>query len=306
MLRQVARWTLLAGLVLGGLAIVFLAGRGSRLPTVSEEQVRSAIAATVQREARQSFLVTGRLDVVATTSIENNRIFLPSLLRLNTGTARSTVRAPGRVYYGFDVRELTPDMIRMVDDSTIHVQLPPLRILAVEPQLERMEIDTDVSWTRSDETGRQVERRAIGHIQAALRAQGSAHLRDSSQPRVNTAEAVRVMLGLVDRAEAMFNHALQLDPESREAVSALVEPELRGHAYGFHRAADHAGAVVGPLVAWVLLSQMGVGVRTIFWLAAIPAVIAVVTLVVVAAPRGSRMRGERARPVRRPGGALRS
>ena len=200
MLRQVARWTLLAALVLGGLAIVFLAGRGSRLPTVSEEQVRSAITATVQREARQSFLVTGRLDVVATTSIENNRIFLPNLLRLNTGTARSTVRAPGRVYYGFDVRELTPDMIRMVDDSTIHVQLPPLRILAVEPQLERMEIDTDVSWTRSDETGRQVERRAIGHIQAALRAQGSAHLRDSSQPRVNTAEAVRAMIEPAVRA----------------------------------------------------------------------------------------------------------
>jgi MFS family permease len=67
----------------------------------------------------------------------------------------------------------------------------------------------------------------------------------------------------------------------RDALIAdSVEPELRGRAYGFHRAADHAGAVVGPLVAWVLMSQMGVGVRTIFWLAAIPAVIAVITLVV--------------------------
>lgn len=200
MLRTVARWALLAALILGAAAIVFLAGRGSRLPRVSEDQVRSAITATVQREARESFLVTGRLDLVATTSIENNKIFLPNLLDLNVGRARSTVRAPGRVFYGFDVRQLTPDMITMVDDSTIHVELPPIRVLAVEPLLNRMEIDTDVSWSRSDQVGREIERRAIAHIQAALRAQATAHLRDSSQPRINTAEAMRATLEPAVRA----------------------------------------------------------------------------------------------------------
>ena len=194
MLRTVARWALLAALILGAAAIIFLAGRGSRLPTVTEDQVRSAIAATVQREARQAFLVTGRLDIVATTTIENNKIFLPNLLGLNIGSARSTVRAPGRVFYGFDVRRLTPEMIHLVDDSTIHVELPPLQILAVEPVLGRMQIDTDVDWSRSDATAREVERRAITHLQAALRVQGNAHLRDSTQPRVNSAEALRHML----------------------------------------------------------------------------------------------------------------
>lgn len=170
------------------------------MPAVSEEQVRSAITATVQREARQSFLVTGRLDVTASTVIENNRIFLPRLLDLNVGSARSTVRAPGRVFYGFDAREITPEMITLVDDSTILVELPTIRTLAVEPQLERMEIETDVSWTRSDETGREVERRAIAALQPALRAQAAAHLRDSAQPRINTAEALRVMLEPTVRA----------------------------------------------------------------------------------------------------------
>src|SRR5688500_19948879 len=67
----------------------------------------------------------------------------------------------------------------------------------------------------------------------------------------------------------------------RDALIAdSVDPALRGRAFGFHRAADHAGAVIGPLVAYVLMSQMGIGVRTIFWLAAIPAAIAVVTLIV--------------------------
>ena len=75
----------------------------------------------------------------------------------------------------------------------------------------------------------------------------------------------------------------------RDALIAdSVDPSLRGRAFGFHRAADHAGAVVGPLIAYVLMSQMGVGVRAIFWLAAIPAALAVITLIVgVREPRPS-------------------
>ena len=67
----------------------------------------------------------------------------------------------------------------------------------------------------------------------------------------------------------------------RDALIAdSVDPALRGRAFGFHRAADHAGAVIGPLIVYVLMSQMGVAVRTIFWLAAIPAGIAVITLII--------------------------
>ena len=211
MLPRVARWALLAGAVVIGLTLVFLAGRGSRLPRVTEEQVRAAITATVQREAREAFLVTGRLDVVASTQIENNRIFLPGMLDLNVGSARSTVRAPGRVFYGIDARALTPDMITLIDDSTVHVELPVIRTLAVEPQLSRMEIDTDVSWTRSDETGREVERRAIAALQPALRAQADAHLRDSSQPRINTAEALRTMLEPTVRALGIERPTFRFD-----------------------------------------------------------------------------------------------
>ena len=211
MLPKIARWALAVALLVIVVVTIFLAGRGSRMPAISEDQVRSAVTATIQREARQTFLVTGRLDIVATTSIENNKIFLPNLLRLNIGSARSTVRAPGRVYYGFDVRRLTPDMIRLVDDSTIHVELPPLQVQAVEPLLDRMQIDTDVSWSRSDQTGREIERRAIAHLQAALRAQGNAHLRDSTQPRVNTAEALRHMLEPTVRALGIERPSFRFD-----------------------------------------------------------------------------------------------
>jgi MFS family permease len=49
-----------------------------------------------------------------------------------------------------------------------------------------------------------------------------------------------------------------------------VEPGQRGLAFGFHRAMDNAGAVVGPLVAAALLG-LGFELRTVFWCAAIPA-----------------------------------
>jgi MFS family permease len=78
------------------------------------------------------------------------------------------------------------------------------------------------------------------------------------------------------------------------ADSAL--PEVRGRAFGFHAAADNAGAVLGPLVAFFILRLHGVGVldtskhlspsdehamRNVFWLSAIPAAIAMVILIVV-------------------------
>ena len=67
----------------------------------------------------------------------------------------------------------------------------------------------------------------------------------------------------------------------RDALIAdSVEPAMRGRAFGFHRAADHLGAVVGPLVAYVLLSRLGLDLRTVFLIAAIPAAIAVITLIV--------------------------
>lgn len=65
----------------------------------------------------------------------------------------------------------------------------------------------------------------------------------------------------------------------RDALIADVTPtENRGAAYGLHRALDHFGAVLGPLVAAALLA-VGVGLRGVFLLAAIPAAIVIVVIV---------------------------
>jgi MFS family permease len=61
-------------------------------------------------------------------------------------------------------------------------------------------------------------------------------------------------------------------------VAEVVAREDRGRAFGFQRAMDHAGAMVGPLLASAALLVTN-DLRVVFALAAVPAVLAVTTLV---------------------------
>ena len=65
----------------------------------------------------------------------------------------------------------------------------------------------------------------------------------------------------------------------RDAMIADVTPkEQRGRAYGFHRALDHTGAIVGPLLALLLMQGLGFSLRATFYFAVIPGAIGVVML----------------------------
>lgn len=66
----------------------------------------------------------------------------------------------------------------------------------------------------------------------------------------------------------------------RDALIADSTPESsRGTAYGFHRAMDHAGAIVGPLLATVLLLVLHDRIASVFLLSFIPGTLAVLLLV---------------------------
>jgi MFS family permease len=65
----------------------------------------------------------------------------------------------------------------------------------------------------------------------------------------------------------------------RDAVIAdSTPPEYRGMAYGFHRAMDHGGAIIGPLAATALLLVFHDDLKTIFLLSFIPGMLAVLML----------------------------
>jgi MFS family permease len=55
-------------------------------------------------------------------------------------------------------------------------------------------------------------------------------------------------------------------------LAASVDADRRGLAFGVHRAMDNGGAVLGPLLAWWLLSRQ-VPIRHLFLGAAVPAVV---------------------------------
>jgi len=82
----------------------------------------------------------------------------------------------------------------------------------------------------------------------------------------------------------------------RDALIAdLTEPRQRGAAYGLRQSLDTVGAVLGPLLAVGLMILLANDVRAVFWVAIIPAVLAVVVLVVFvkeppAAPRAAHER----------------
>jgi len=64
-------------------------------------------------------------------------------------------------------------------------------------------------------------------------------------------------------------------------LASIAEGASRGYAFGVHKALDKSGAVIGPLLAWALLASLGESASTyttLFWVAFVPAVLALVVL----------------------------
>jgi MFS family permease len=103
-------------------------------------------------------------------------------------------------------------------------------------------------------------------------------LASAARPLIAIAQSATQVLAirLVDRVGKGIRGA------PRDALIAdSVDPSIRGKAFGIHRASDHAGAVVGPLIAFAVLQWWHTPLRTVFWLAAIPGAIAVAIAVFV-------------------------
>jgi MFS family permease len=65
---------------------------------------------------------------------------------------------------------------------------------------------------------------------------------------------------------------------ARDAMIAGLTPVgARGRSFGFHRAADHAGAVAGSLIAWALLQRQA-EVRDVIGWSVVPGVVAFLVL----------------------------
>lgn len=79
---------------------------------------------------------------------------------------------------------------------------------------------------------------------------------------------------------------------AQDAASEMFPHEGIGRVFGFHRAADTLGAVIGPLIGLVVLAAAGGDVRVALWVAVVPAVVSVLMVVLVTEER-RRSRSQR-------------
>ena len=61
-------------------------------------------------------------------------------------------------------------------------------------------------------------------------------------------------------------------------IAASTDSAIRGKAFGFHRALDHAGAVVGPLLAFGLL-RWGIELQHVFLISILPGILVILLLI---------------------------
>lgn len=98
----------------------------------------------------------------------------------------------------------------------------------------------------------------------------------AARPLIGLALAPWHVLAL--RLSDRFGKGIRTAP--RDALlAASVPAERRGTAFGVHRAADHLGAAIGPLLASALLVGFGGALRPVFALAALPGVLAALLVI---------------------------
>jgi len=98
-----------------------------------------------------------------------------------------------------------------------------------------------------------------------------------SRPLIAMASGWHQVMGsrLIDR----FGKGIRTAP--RDAIIAESSHSAwLGRAFGFHRALDTMGAVVGPALAFLLLSALANDYRKVFWLSMIPGVISVALIII--------------------------
>jgi MFS family permease len=116
------------------------------------------------------------------------------------------------------------------------------------------------------------------------------------RPLIAFASSAVALLGI--RVLDRIGKGLRSSP--RDALIAdVVEPQMRGRAFGVHEAMDHAGAVLGPLAAYGLIS-LGLGLPSVFLWSAVPSLGAVVVVAVFVRDR-KPLRPDRASEADPPG-----
>jgi len=106
--------------------------------------------------------------------------------------------------------------------------------------------------------------------------------------------------GLIVTARLMDRVGKGIRGAPRDALVAdLAPPEMRGAAFGLRQSLDTVGAFLGPLLAMGLMLLWANDFRAVFWVAVIPAFLAVALLIFGVREPERKAEGVRVNPIRR-------
>lgn len=106
--------------------------------------------------------------------------------------------------------------------------------------------------------------------------------------------------GLIVAARLIDRVGKGLRGAPRDALVAdLAPPEIRGAAFGLRQALDTVGAFLGPLLAMGLMLLWADDFRAVFWVAVIPAILAVALLLFGVREPEHQRDGKRVNPITR-------
>ena len=190
----------------------------------------------------------------------------PSPSALTTGLSRSAVII-GLVSLLSDISgEMIYPILPLFLTETLHAPATVLGLIEGVAVGASTAIGGISGWL-SDRMGRRKPIAFAGYALTAL-----------TRPMIAAAQVWPVVLGA--RFAERFGKGIRNAP--RDALLAESTPEkYRGRAFGFERAMDSAGAVIGPLVALALVGWARLGARSIFLISGIPAALAALLILTV-------------------------
>ena len=190
----------------------------------------------------------------------------PSPSALTTGLSRSAVII-GLVSLLSDISgEMIYPILPLFLTETLHAPATVLGLIEGVAVGASTAIGGISGWL-SDRMGRRKPIAFAGYALTAL-----------TRPMIAAAQVWPVVLGA--RFAERFGKGIRNAP--RDALLAESTPEkYRGRAFGFERAMDSAGAVIGPLVALALVGWASLGARSIFLISGIPAALAALLILTV-------------------------
>lgn len=228
--------------VIGGLLALALVSLGAGLAwwvrAPSEAEIQRTVVSTVQQEAPSAFLVTGILSMRVEERVAYTESVAPEFYQtlrrygfapgVDLVTSEARVRVSGRVTYGFSVYDLSADRIQKQRDGTVRVQVPPLRVQTVAPDLETLEVKTESrGWLKlfSGDMEATARNEAMAGVQNAFRKQAEQRIREGAQARANTEEALEAMLTPSLRAAGLSQPQFAFEFERGDTGPVLRAPD---------------------------------------------------------------------------------